>query len=72
MSDNIAGTKISVVVTVQPRLISRRTPMLAVPGWRDKASDPNAVLVVRAENTIARAVAEPRKRVTPPRQFMTK
>ena len=36
--------------------------MLAVPGWRDRASEPNAVLVVSAENITARAVAEPRKR----------
>ena len=33
--------------------------MLAVPGWADKASEPNAVPVVNAENRIARAVADP-------------
>jgi len=33
---------------------------------------PNAVPVVSAENTIARAVAVPRKRSEPPRQFITK
>ena len=40
-----------VVATVQARLISNNTPMLAVPGWRDNASEPKAVLVVSAENT---------------------
>ena len=46
--------------------------MLAVPGCRDSANEPNAVLVVSAENSTARAVAEPRKRVAPLRQFITK
>ena len=30
-------------MSVQPRLISSNWPMLAVPGWPDKASEPNAV-----------------------------
>ena len=46
--------------------------MLAVPGCSDSASEPNAVPVVSAENTIARAVAEPRTACRPARQFITK
>ena len=36
---------------VQPRLRSSNCPMLAVPGWRESASEPNAVAVVSAENS---------------------
>jgi hypothetical protein len=51
--------KTRLATNVQPRLIISRTPMLAVPGCADSASDPNAVPVVNAENRIARAVADP-------------
>ena len=67
-----AGTNSSVVSSVQPRLSSSRSPMLAVPGCCDSASEPKAVAVVRAENSTARAVAEPRGCARPARQFMTK
>ena len=50
----------------------QQPPMLAVPGWADSASEPNAVPVVSAENTMARAVAEPSSAVRPARQFITK
>ena len=53
------GTKTRLAISVQPRLISSSTPMLAVPGGADSASEPNAVPVVSAENSTARAVAEP-------------
>ena len=46
--------------------------MLAVPGCRDSASEPNAVAVVSAENTTARAVGVDRCAVAPARQFITK
>ncbi len=72
MSASNAGSNSNVVVTVENRLISSNTPMLAVPGCRDSASEPNAVAVVRAENRTARAVAVPRKLLMPLRQFMTK
>ena len=58
--------------SVQPRLINNSVPMLAVPGCPDSASDPNADPVVRAENTMARAVAEPSGFRCPVRQFITK
>ena len=45
--------------------LASSVPMLAVPGWWLSASEPNAVLVVSAENRIARAVAEPRYLVLP-------
>jgi hypothetical protein len=51
--------KTRLATRVQPRLISNITPMLAVPGCPDSASEPNAVPVVNAENKIARAVADP-------------
>ena len=59
-------------ISVQPKLISSNVPMLAVPGWRDRANEPNAVPVVSAENRIARAVADPSIVVCPARQFITK
>ena len=46
--------------------------MLAVPGWPDSASEPNAVAVVRAENITARAVGDAKCDRSPARQFMTK
>jgi len=51
--------KTRLATRVQPRLIISNTPMLAVPGCLDSASEPNAVPVVNAENNIARAVADP-------------
>ena len=54
-----AGMKTRLATRVQPRLISSRSPMLAVPGCCDNASEPKAVPVVNAENRIARAVADP-------------
>jgi len=59
MDASRAGMKMRLATRVQPRLISSRVPMLAVPGCPDSASEPNAVPVVSAENRIARAVAEP-------------
>ena len=53
-----AGMKTRLATRVQPRLIISNTPMLAVPGCLDSASEPNAVPVVNAENSIARAVAD--------------
>lgn len=67
-----AGMSTRLATSVQPRLISNNWPMLAVPGWPDNASEPNAVPVVRAENKMARAVAEPSTAVRPARQFITK
>src|SRR3984885_9032306 len=67
-----AGTKTNVASSVQPRLIKRSSPMLAVPGCRDSASEPNAVAVVRAENKTARAVAELSGSLSAASQFMTK
>lgn len=72
MTARRAGTKSSVVNTVQARLRSSSNPMLAVPGWLDRARDPKAVPVVSAEKITPRAVAEPRNRVMPARKFMTK
>jgi hypothetical protein len=60
-----------VAASVQPRLISSRVPMLAVPGCADSASEPNAVPVVSAENTTAELVGEARSAFSPARQFMT-
>ena len=68
----MAGTNIKLATRVHPRLIRSNTPMLAVPGCADNAREPNAVAVVNAENTIARAVAEPKGAVSPARQFITK
>lgn len=51
--------KTRLAIKVQPRLISSNVPMLAVPGCADSASEPNAVPVVKAENRMARAVADP-------------
>ena len=51
--------KTRLATNVQPRLINSSRPMLAVPGCADSASEPNAVPVVKAENRIARAVADP-------------
>jgi len=67
-----AGMKARLATRVQARLISNRVPMLAVPGWCDSASEPKAVPVVKAENRIARAVADPNIEVCPARQFITK
>ena len=67
-----AGTKTKVATRVHPRLTRSSAPMLAVPGCRDSASEPNAVAVVRAENKTARAVAELSGALSPARQFMTK
>lgn len=58
-----AGMKTRLATKVQPRLISSKSPMLAVPGCADNASEPNAVPVVNAENRIARAVADPNTEV---------
>ena len=57
---------------MQPRLVSSSHPMLAVPGWADSASAPNAVLVVSAENKTARAVGDPSTMTRRARQFITK
>ena len=46
--------------------------MLAVPGWPDSAREPNAVAVVRAENTTARDVGDAKCDRSPARQFMMK
>ena len=46
--------------------------MLAVPRSCEAASEPNAVLVVSAENSTACAVAEDRNLRMPARKFMTK
>ncbi len=46
--------------------------MLAVPGWAERAREPKAVPVVRAEKMTARAVGDSRGRRWPARQFMTK
>lgn len=59
-------------IRVQQRLIRSRAPMLAVPGWPDSASEPNAVAVVSAENITARAVGDAKCDRSPARQFMTK
>ena len=48
------------------------SPMLAVPGCAESASEPKAVPVVNAENNTARAVAEPRNQCRRARQFITK
>ncbi len=64
--------KVRLATSVQPRLISSSSPILAVPGWADSAREPKAVPVVSAENRIARAVAEPSMSVRPVRQFITK
>ena len=64
--------KTRLATRVQPRLISSNVPMLAVPGWPDRASEPKAVPVVNAEKRIARAVADPNIEVCPARQFITK
>jgi hypothetical protein len=58
-----AGMKTRLATRVQARLIRSSTPMLAVPGCPDSASEPNAVPVVKADNRIARAVADPRTEV---------
>lgn len=67
-----AGTKTRLATRVQPRLISNSSPIDAVPGWADNASEPNDVPVVRAENATARAVADPSISRRPARQFITK
>lgn len=69
---SMAGTNTRLPIRVQVRLSSNNTPMLAVPGWPDSASEPNAVAVVNAENTTALAVGEARCDRSPARQFMTK
>jgi hypothetical protein len=67
-----AGTKIKLVASVQPRLISSSVPMLAVPGCAETASDPKADPVVSAENTTARVVADTSFGRSPARAFITK
>jgi hypothetical protein len=67
-----AGTNTRLARRVQPRLRRRRRPMLAVPGWAERAREPKAVPVVRAEKMTARAVGDSRGRRWPARQFMTK
>ncbi len=46
--------------------------MLAMPRSCDSASEPNAVPVVSAENSTARAEADPTNARMPVRQFITK
>lgn len=58
--------------SVHSRLVISSVPMLAVPGCPDRASEPNAVPVVSAENSTARAVGDPSTEVCPARQFITK
>ena len=53
-----AGTNTRLANNVHPRLSNSNRPMLAVPGCPESASEPNAVPVVSAENTTARAVAD--------------
>src|SRR5271165_2196838 len=67
-----AGTKSRLATNVQARLINRTSPIDAVPGCCDSASEPNEVPVVSAENATARAVAEASISGRPARQFITK
>ena len=68
----IAGTNNKLATSVLARLINSKSPILAVPGWRDRAREPKAVPVVSAEKTTARVVAEPSGAMRPILQFMTK
>lgn len=67
-----AGTNTKLDTNVHPRLNSNSRPMLAVPGCIDSANDPNAVPVVNAENTTARATADRNGSRCPARQLITK
>lgn len=67
-----AGTNNKLAISEQPRLSSNSNPMLAVPGCAERASEPNAVPVVSAENTTARAVGDASGARCPARQFITK
>src|SRR5262249_26501429 len=67
-----AGSTNSVHSTVAASEIVSSLPISAEPGSGDSARLPNAVIVVSALNTTARAVLDCRWSLSPARQFITK
>src|SRR5882762_8859567 len=64
------GKNKKLATSVSHRLITRRSPMLVVPGCRNNAREPKAVPVVSAENRTALAIADANTAPSPARQFI--
>ena len=60
-----AGKNVRVVARIQKSAISKRTPMLDVPGCEERLSEAKAIPVVSALNTMARVKLELRSSRVP-------